>query len=328
MHQIELRGSYEQMGRQQGRPLKGITLPPPEPKMLRFAKQCEEVVGQYAPELLDEMRGLAEAAELDYDALMTLTLTAPFDPAEVPGCSVLAVTPERSADGRPIVGRNYDYFHDVSEEGATTYRTYPEGYYASLGNCDIWVGREDGLNEASLFVGMASSFLPGVQPGPTFWLIVRMVMDRCATVDEGLELIHSVPHTGSWTYLLADRSGKAAVVEPTVKGIELRYPEDGLLVMTNHAACPSWAGKENFVPPDSHPRYNRLRQLLGGDKLINAEDVKQALRDHEGLVCSHGAHFPDRKFGTLWSVMGQPSERQLDIAAGYPCQAEYRTMSF
>ena len=328
MHQVELSGSYEQMGRQQGRLLKGLTLPPPDPKMLRFAKQCEEIVGQYAAELLDEIRGLAEATEVDYDALMTMILTVPFDPAEVPACSVLAVTPERTADGRPIVGRNYDFFHDISEEVATTYRIYPEGRYASLGDCDIWVGRDDGLNEAGLFVGMASTFLPGVQPGPTFWLIVRMILDRCATVDEGLELMHNVPHAGSWTYLLADRSGKAVVVEPTIEGIELRYPEDGLLVMTNHPVCPAWAGKADFVPPDSHPRYNRLRELLGGDKVIDVADVKQALRDHEGLVCSHGDHFPDRKFGTLWSVVGRPGERRLEIAAGFPCQAEYRTVSF
>jgi len=328
MHQVELRGSYEEMGRQQGHPLKGMTLLPPDPKMLHFARQCEEIVGQYAPELLDEMRGLAEVAELDYNALMTLTMTAPFDPAEVPGCSVLAVTPERSADGRPIVGRNYDFFHDISEEPATTYRTYPEGRYASLGDCDIWVGRDDGLNEAGLFVAIAAFFLPGLQPGLTFWLITRLVLDRCATVDEGLELIQKVPHAGSWTYLLADQSGRAAVVEPTVKGIAVRYPEDGLLIMTNHAVCPEWAGKETFVPPDSHPRYNRLRELLGGNGLVDVEAVKQALRDHEGLVCSHGAHFPDRKFGTIWSVVGRPGERQLDIAAGYPCQAEYRTIRF
>jgi len=328
MHQIEVRGSYKEMGRQQGRPLTGMILPPPDPKMLRFAKQCEEVVGQYAPELLDEIRGLAEAAKVDYDALMTLTLTAPFDPAELPACSVLAVTPERSADGRPIVGRNYDYFHDVSEEPATTYRTYPEGRYASLGDCDIWVGRDDGVNEAGLFVGIAAFFLPGLQPGLTFWLIARLVLDRCATLDEGLELIQRVPHASSYTYLLADRAGKAAVVEPTVEGVEVRYPEDGLLIMTNHAICPEWAGKETFVPPDSHPRYNRLRQLLGGDKLIDTDDVKQALRDHEGLVCSHGVYSPERKLGTLWSVVGHPGERQLDIAAGYPCQAEYRTVSF
>jgi hypothetical protein len=117
-------------------------------------------------------------------------------------------------------------------------------------------------------------------------------------------------------------------VEATVDGIELRYPEDGLLVMTNHVVCPSWAGKESFVPPDSHPRYNRLRELLGGNKLTDVEDVKQALRDHEGFVCSHGAHFPERKSGTIWSVVGRPGDRHLGIADGNPCQAEYRKVSF
>jgi predicted choloylglycine hydrolase len=328
MHQVEVRGSYEEMGRQQGHPLKqiGLTFPPPEPKMLRFAKQCEEIVGQHAPEFLDEMRGLAEAAGLEYDTLMTMILTVPFNPQDVPSCSVLAVAPERTADGRPIVGRNYDFFYDISEDVATTYRIYPEGRYASLGNCDIWVGRDDGLNEAGFFVAQARFNYPGLQPGLAFWLIVRLLLDRCATVDEGLELIQSVPHAQSFTYLLADHSGKAAVVEPTVEGIEVRYPQNGLLVMTNHAVCPAWAGKETQVPPDSHPRYDRLHELLG-EGVIDDEAVKQALRDHEGLVCSHRV-IDGRKLGTLWSVVGHPGERQLDIAAGSPCQAAYRTVSF
>jgi len=55
--------------------------------------------------------------------------------------------------------------------------------------------------------------------------------------------------------------------------------------------------------------------------------VKQALRDHEGLVCSHQV-VEERRLGTLWSVVGHPCERQLDIAAGSPCQAAYRTVSF
>jgi hypothetical protein len=155
-----------------------------------------------------------------------------------------------------------------------------------------------------------------------------MILDRCATVDVGLALIQSVPHPQSRNFLLADCSGKAAVAEATIDGVEVREPEDGLLVMTNHVVCPALAGKETFVPPDSHPRYSRLRELLGRDGLVDKDAVKQALRDHEGFVCSHGVHSPDRKMGTLWSVVGHPGERQLDIAAGYPCQAAYRTVSF
>jgi len=108
---VDLRGSYADMGRQQGLILRkaGFGLPPPNPKMLRFGRQCEELVAHHAPELVEEMHAAAEAAGVDYDAFLTLTLTVPLDPDDVPACTVVAVLPERTADGRTIVGRNYDF---------------------------------------------------------------------------------------------------------------------------------------------------------------------------------------------------------------------------
>lgn len=289
MYHFRLKGTYYRMGIKQGRSLKrsGFTLPPPDEKMLRFAKQCEEIVGQYMPELLDEIRGVAEGAEIDYEAIMTLTMIASFDPEEVPSCAVVAVMPERTVDGRMIVGRNYDMFEDVSKEGATTYRTYPKGHYASVGNCDIWVGRWDGLNEPGLFTGTTALFLPEPKPtlpGPVGWFVGRHMLDYCATVDEAFEFIKSLPCTGSGGRLIADSSSKAVVIESSVEERELRYPEDGLLILTNHAVCPAFAGKDrnNEYFADSQARYNRLHELLGGSKLIDVEMVKKAMSDHKG----------------------------------------------
>jgi hypothetical protein len=336
MRQVKLAGSYLQMGRMQGLSFsKGSYTPPkPERAMLHFARQCAEIIGQYAPELLEELRGLAEGARFNYEALLVESLTAPFDLRDIGAttpagpCTVVWVAPEHSADGRPLVGRNYDYFHDVSEKTAATYAVYPEGRYASLGNCDIWIGREDGMNEAGLFVGQARIWMQGLKPGFTFWFMVRLLLDRCATVAEGLDLIQRLPHAASWTYLLADAAGKAVVVEPTIDGIELRYPINGLLVATNHAVCPRWQGKERFVPPDSHPRYHRLFELLGNSSTpVDVTALKAALRDHEGQVCSHGVRFYNR-FGTPWSLVGRPGERKLEIAAGHPCKAEYNYFNF
>ena len=329
MHRVRIEGNYREMGLQQGRGLKeaGFILPRQTAKMVRFAGECEKLVERYAPELLEEIQGISEGARLDYEALKTFTLTAPFEPQDVPNCTAIAITPERTNDNMPIVGRNYDFFFEESKEGATTFRCYPDKGFASLGNCDIWVGREDGLNEAGLFVAQTRFFTRGLKPGLAFWLIIRLLLDRCANVDEGLELLRKVPHAQGFTYMLADRSGKAVGVEQASDGIEVRYPENGLLVMTNHAVCPKWAGKEAFVPPDSYPRYNRLRKLLASG-IVDVETVKQALRDHEGLVCSHGAHFPDRKFGTIWSLVGRPGMRELEIADGQPCQNQYQKARF
>jgi len=320
------------MGRQQGALLRGdgFSLPAPDGRMLQFAMECRELMRLHCPELLDELEGLGESAGLDHDALLTLSITAPYDPDDLPhkACTVLAVLPERSREGRTIVGRNFDFFHDVSAESATTYTTHPESGYASLGNCDIWTGREDGINEAGLFVGQAAFFRRGLKPGITFWFMVRMLLDRCATVGEALELLSVLPHSAGWTFLLADGSGDAAVVEPTPSGVAVRRARDGLLLLTNHAVCPECAGREDWVPPDSRLRYRRLQFLLGGEGKVDRAMVRSALRDHDGMVCSHGEHFPDRKFGTLWSVVGSPGEHCLEIATGNPCESEYIPVDF
>jgi len=330
MYHVNVSGSYYEMGYQQGKLLQqgGLTMPPPEEKMLQFAQQCERIVGQYMPELLDEIQGVAEGSEIDYDALMTLTMTAPFDPDKVPGCSVVVVMPEKTRNGHMIVGRNYDMFEDISLEGATMYCTYPEGGYASVGNCDIWVGRWDGLNEAGLFTGSAAINLPGpILPGPVGWFTGRHILDSYATVEEALTFIQELPRTGSGGRLITDKSGNAVVVEAGVAGIEIRYPEDGVLVLTNHAVCSQFAGKETLVPESSRPRYNCLRELLGKE-LVTVKDVKNALSDHTGGVCAHEIDSTGRIMRTLWSMVDVPGERRADIAEGNPCQTAYGTVQF
>lgn len=335
MIHFELSGTYYEMGLEQGRALKevGFTLPPPDKKTLLFARRCEEIVAHYMPELLDEIRGVADGAGIDYDTIMTLTTTAAFDPDEMPGCSIVAVMPERTVDGCMIIGRNFDMFEDVSQEGATTYRTYPEGHYASVGNCDIWVGRWDGLNEAGVFTATTALFLPGpktVQPGIIGWFTGRHILDWFATLDEAVEFIQSIPNTGNGGRLIADCSGKAVVIESSAEGREIRYPEDGLLILTNHAVCPAFAGKDRHSEgyADSQARYNRLRDLLSGAELIDTTMVKKAMTDHEGGVCSHKVDSTGRKDSTIWSMIARPGERKAEIAGSHPCRTPYQTVSF
>lgn len=302
MIHVDLSGTYAEIGHQYGQVINkegDLTLPPPKSEVLPFVRQCEEILEEFAPELIEEMHAMARSAGVDYDSLAAITITAPLQQKGFPSCTVFAITPEQAVDHRLIFGRNYDFIYDMPP--CVTYRTYPERRYPNIGSCDIWIGREDGLNAAGLFVGMAALMLPGYQPGLTFWFVVWMLLDHCGTVEEGIELIRHVPHAQSRNFLLADRSGKALAVEATIDGVEVREPEDGLLVITNHAVSSAFAGKEVFVPADSHSRYERVRKLLGGSDPVDVSAVKSALRDHDGGVCAHYD-----KAGTLWSVVGHP----------------------
>ena len=321
---IKLTGSYEAMGKQHGAAMRGsgFTPPPVPPEQVGFVRHCEAILADYAPELIVEMRAFAEAAEINYDDFAALTIMAPLKQTAVPACTVFAVTGDRTDNGRLLFGRNYDFYYEFD---GFSFHTYPEGRYASFGNCDIWIGREDGMNEAGLFVAITATMLQGVQPGLTFWFLVRMILDRCATVDEALALIQEVPHAQSRNFFLADKSGKAVVAEATMDGVAVREPENGLLVVTNHVVSPAWQDKPAWVPPDSHPRYDRLQALFGDGQKVSKDDVITALRDHDGLVCSH---WPEGDGGTLWSLVGSPGDRELEMASGSPCTNEYEKVLF
>jgi predicted choloylglycine hydrolase len=311
MHEVTLRGTPAQMGTEDGKRNKGVELPPADPRMMELADDCERVALQHTPELVEEMRAFAEAARIPYDALKTLILTVPLQ-QNMPSCSVVAVMPERSADGKLMVGRNYDFVYDISWDAATIYRTYPASGHAHVGSCDIWIGREDGINDAGLFVAMSATFIPGVQPGLPFWFIVRHILENCARVEEAVEWIQSLPHSQSRNYMLAD-GGRAVVAEASIDGVCIREPENGVLAMTNHPAHPSLKTQVNFIPGDSQTRYDRLR--LKSENRITRDDIKTALNDRKNGVCAH-AEFDGQRFGTIWSVVACPEDRQLAIAPG------------
>jgi predicted choloylglycine hydrolase len=313
MQEITLRGTPAQMGAQHGAILAqtGLELPPPQPAMQQLADACEETAVQHTPELVEEMRAFADAVHIPYDTLKTFTLTIPLQQT-MPSCSVVAVMPERSANGKLMVGRNYDFAYHISWEGATRYTTHPDKGYAHIGNSDIWIGREDGLNAAGLFVAMSATFISGVQAGLPFWFIVRHLLETCTTVDEALVWIQSVPHSQSRNYMLADNK-KAVVVEASIDGCRVREPEDGVLVMTNHPMHPDFRPRAAFVPDDSPIRYNRLRTFPTNSITLN--DMQSALNDRENAVCAH-AQFDGQTYGTIWSVIAYPQDRQIDIAPG------------
>lgn len=320
MNQLKLKGSYREMGASHGQILKslGIHLPPAQsfdPAGMLAA--CIKIAEREAPELVQEARALAEAAGLQEESVLALLLTAPLAQT-LPTCSLVAVTPERSARGCVLIGRNYDFTYADSRATATRYLTQPEGAFGHAGHSDVMIGREDGLNEKGLFVGMSASFLPGVKPGLAFWLIVRILLERCASVSEGLDLIQTLPHAQSRNYLLADEAGEAVVVEATIDGCHLRYPENGVLAMTNHVLSDPIRGREMFIPETSPSRYARLTALSEIPGKIDLAAIQRALNDQPSGLRAHGQIF-GQPFGTIWSLMAVLDGRlQLLAAEAHP----------
>ena len=73
-------------------------------------------------------------------------------------------------------------------------------------------GRLDGMNQHGLTIGL---HLVKVRPRfpLTSTLLVRRVLDSCATTAEAIDLLRRLPHAMKYNYSLLDAGGVAAVVE-------------------------------------------------------------------------------------------------------------------
>jgi len=325
MRKVMLKGDYYEVGWQYGEIMKqeGFNLSEPTNEKLVLAQESEDEVKKYFPEILDEMRGFSDATGVKYYKVMSLVLTV----GVAPSCTCFAATSHASKDGKTIFGRNYDMFYWL-KKSAETYTTHPKGANSSIGNTDIFIGREDGINDKGLAVGLASVHSEGRQPGFIFPIVVKLLLDKCADVDEAIKLATKIPHLKSMTYLLADKSGKMAALEVTTKKIHVRRPSSDYIIITNQFQEPQMQELEtlNERPPDSPQRYNGVDRLLSLNLgKIDLEFAKKILRDHENLICSHIDFI---KLGTLWSLVASLGERTAWIADGHPCKTEYQPFSF
>ena len=150
----------------------------------------------------------------------------------------------KTPDGNVLLGRNFDY----PETDMVVIYTDPENGYASYSTADLAViglgagageidpdsliGKfiitatpylaVDGVNEAGLGIStleLATGELHEDKSRPDLFIYtaVRAILDRCATVDEALDLLNSYDihtHNGTSLHLfIADKSGRSVVVE-------------------------------------------------------------------------------------------------------------------
>jgi predicted choloylglycine hydrolase len=204
--------------------------------------------------------------------------------------------------------------------------TRPKGANSSLANTDVFLGREDGVNEKGLAISIHFVSAKLGTPGINFPVAVRYVLDKCDTTNNAVDFLTHIKFLTANNYLVADKTGDMAVVEACPERTEVRRPRDGerFLVATNHFIHPSMSQFEEVAKrdPDSETRYNAILSNLGEVHGRVTESIaKRILSNHEGRVCSHLDYI---KLGTLWSQITDLEKLTALRAEGQPCKTKYR----
>ena len=92
------------------------------------------------------------------------------------------------------------------------------------------------MNEHGLAVGLHLIRMWPRLSGLSCGLIVRLVLDQCATTAEAVALLRGIPHAMQYNYSLLDARGIAAVVEAVPGSTAVRTGD--WLACTNHFQSP------------------------------------------------------------------------------------------
>jgi len=322
MFHSKVKGTYYEMGYRYGTVIykHGFRVSKQPAEKLDFGRKSEKEVKRIFPEVLEEIHGLADACHASYEDLSAFILSIGAFKAE-PMCSAFA-----TFNGSVVVfGRNYDFYYSF-EKYTEAYLTCPKDGFWSVGHSDIFIGREDGVNEKGLVVATTGVGSQGKSPGISFILALRCVLDKCANVNEGARILSDAQHTSTFDFLLSDKEATMAVVEASPNRVRARRPkeDENFIVCTNHFLHPEMLELEDTKARcwDSVPRYETIYNLLQHQNgKIDVKAAQKILSNHSGYVCSHQEKI---RLGTLWSVIANLKELQIFRAEGPPCRTKYR----
>lgn len=339
---ITLEGTNYEIGRLQGEILQAtnegflsfFTSGHVQPEKYGFAtlKQLQDEYEAACPGINDEIQGFADGLEVPVEKVVFYDMSHLVQA----NCSHMAVLPPLTRDGHLLVGRSYEW--KPEEEDLRLCTTQVHGRARHIGFSVLLFGRMEGMNEHGLSLTMSGGMAAGLphewnaKTGLNHWVIQRGILEGCRDVRDALEMLRACPPTSNVNILLAERSGRAALVEicaGEMRVLEIDTSSDWpCLISTNHYILPGMAerNRHQFILDGSVPRAKAIRSWIErGQHAVTRETLREVLTREVPNGC-FGPYYSDG-FGTLWSMIFDLTAGEVEICFGAPGYNPWRTFT-
>lgn len=293
-------------------------------------------IKKFAPDLLDELIGIAEGAGCDFlDILAVNSRSEAFtlvgkesSEGDKDGCSSALVLPEASADKHTILAQNWDLYEWIGKGAVVLELIRDDGP-------DVMIVTEAGqlarygVNQAG--IALAVNGLHVVKNTELKGVPSTVIRRKFIMQDRWIDAINTMFATEYMVplyYCGAYAGGDSIGFEATPKGIMTLYPENGILVHSNHILHPNWTYQREGLGGTLYRNRRIEKHLKPRIGQITMEDVKNAFSDHFGYpqsVCRHGDPRKTEleRINTLACVLMDVEEKRLWACKGNPCCGEF-----
>ncbi|TVQ98568.1 MAG: acyl-CoA--6-aminopenicillanic acid acyl-transferase [Desulfovibrionales bacterium] len=309
-------------------------------RLSSFAMQNIGFLERFSPDLVQEMRGIADGAGIDFEAVVLLNTFLELEDLRAPGlggillpnrlwgCTTFNVSGHDGLEGRPFLGQTYDmerYYRDFLCLLRVKPASGPEMLIVTLAGILGLVG----LNSVGICAVINKIVATDARPGVIYPFAMRAVLGS-ERIGDALGKVIFTSRASGLNYQLASPEA-AFCVETSATRYEI-LPMDGPLAHTNHYVgstmrrfeTPNWLSHGGSMVR-KQVADNYLRRERGK---LGPEQLKELTRDHTNYprcICAHG--FQDESsevaFETIFATIMDPTGRNMEFCVGNPCQNSY-----
>ena len=243
------------------------------------------------------------------------------------GCTSFSVWDKKSADGKLLVGRNFDFYSgdDFAKNKIVQFTNPAKGYKFATVTWSGFIGACSGMNEKGLTVTInaAKSSIPTDAATPIA-LLAREILQYAKNINEAIEIAKKRDVFVSESILVGSASdNKTISIEKSPTKMDVYESQN-----SNQIICPNhYQGKDylndmanltNQIESSSLYRSIRLKQLLSYDDTINYLQAATILRDQKGLNNKNIGMTNEKGLNQLLAhhaVIFKPQDRLMWVSA-------------
>lgn len=287
-------------------------------------EQYRCVIAEWLPDMYEELRGLAQGAQISVAQALLLQLRRElvgFTKIRTDGdCTTFG----RRQEGRTVLGQTIDLNGDMERELTAMRVCHSDGRTVLLASFTGLLGYL-GMNDRGLAICL--NLVLGGQWGPGIpgYMAIRHLLDEAASVDDCLALLRDLPLASSRALTICDRS-RLVTVEYIRN--EMRVLEGPLLVHANHFLDDAFGGRDELNP---FARTSSMRRQDACRTGIGNVDHDGAAQHYFALLGSTPIHVaPDgnmRRECTVGAVVMRPDAGEMIVRKGDPAAGASRSLT-
>jgi isopenicillin-N N-acyltransferase-like protein len=307
-------------------------------KILRHGDVYQTHAREFAPALIQEVEGIARGSGRSFDEIFLLNARSEIlfgTKALGLECTSILALPGATVQGQTLLAQNWDWIADVEDcqvilEIRASVSTPPLVTFTEAGQV-----AKLGLNGAGIALVVNNLTSDSPRQGVPWIFIARRVLES-THLTEAIGQLLSTSRAHSINFLLAHAGGEGVNLETAPVEEHVQWPEQGLLIHTNHFLQPCSRFRDLKPIRDPHPstylRYRRASHVLGAKiGCIDEELLKKVLSDHFDKpfsVCAHPTPGQDPldRMKTCLSVVINLTKMKVHFCPGNPCQGKWNSI--